>query len=108
MSSKPSTENTSQRLLAYASQRLGKVEMAARLNVSVDTLDAWVAGDILIAYGSTGYTACVRSWISPARLPQPPSQHATTVYDTSWPGPSERPATLSGAGRGFALRKGLE
>ena len=46
MSSKPSTENTSQRLLAYASQRLGKVEMAARLNVSVDTLDAWVAGDI--------------------------------------------------------------
>ena len=48
MGSTPLTENTGQRLLAYAAERLGKGEVAARLNVSVDTVDAWMTGVIAI------------------------------------------------------------
>ena len=42
------TETTRQRLLAYAAERLGKAGLAAQLNVSVDTLDAWIAGHIAV------------------------------------------------------------
>jgi hypothetical protein len=38
------SETTRQRLLAYAAERLGKAELAARLKVAVETLDGWIAG----------------------------------------------------------------
>ena len=41
-------ESTRQRLLAYAAERLGKTELARRLNVSEGTLDAWINGHVAV------------------------------------------------------------